>query len=62
MPWAQVLLEHLAGWVHSVPREQLEPLESLVLEELAVQPVLRVQRVCLVLRELPAPRRTGWGR
>ena len=26
------------------------------------QPVLRVQRVCLVLRELPAPRRTGWGR
>lgn len=56
MPWAQVLLEHLAGWVHSVPREPL------ALEELAVQPVLRVQRVCLVLRELPAPRRTGWGR
>ena len=21
VPWAQVLLEHLAGWVRSVPRE-----------------------------------------
>jgi len=34
VPWAQVLLEHLAGWVRSVPRERLEPL---VLAELAVQ-------------------------
>jgi len=26
VPLAQVLLEHLEGWVHSAPREQLEPL------------------------------------
>ena len=39
MPWAQVLLEHLEGWVHSVPREPL------ALEELAVQPALRVRPV-----------------
>ena len=56
MPVVQVLLEYLEGRVHSALREPL------ALEELAVQPVLRVQRVCLVLRELPAPRRTGWGR
>ena len=34
VPWVQVLLEHLAGWVRSVPRERLEPL---VLGELVVQ-------------------------
>lgn len=39
MPWAQVLLEHLEGWVHSVPREPL------ALEELAVQPALWVRPV-----------------
>ena len=34
VPWVQVLLGHLAGWVRSVQRERLEPL---VLAELAVQ-------------------------
>ena len=38
VPWAQVLLEHLAGWVRLVPRES------------AVQPALRVR---LVLQERP---------
>ena len=26
VPWAQVLLEHLAGWVRSVQQERLVPL------------------------------------
>ena len=39
VPWAQVLLEHWAGWVRLVPRES------------AVQPALRVR---LVLPELLA--------
>ena len=57
MPWAQVLLEHLEGWVHSVPREPL------ALEELAVQPALRVRPVLQERRGLvlvpPGPG-CGW--
>ena len=58
VPWAQVLLEHLEGWVYSEPREPL------ALEELAVQPALRVRPVLReqkVHLELLVPRRTGRG-
>lgn len=46
VPLVQVLLEHLEGWVHSVPREQLEPL---VLEELVAQ-LVRLVLLALQVR------------
>ena len=50
VPWAQVLLEHLAGWVRLVPRES------------AVQPALRVRLVLQERRGLVlVPMRPGCG-
>ena len=55
MPWVQVLLGHLAGWVRSVQREQLV---LPVLGELVVQlvrPVPRALWVRLAVLELLVP-------
>ena len=73
VPLVQVLLGRLVGWARLVLRELPVLGESAV--QLAgsvpteqkvhlarAQPVLRVQRVCLVLRERLVPRRTGRGR
>ena len=46
VPWAQVPAGHLEGWVHSVPRERLEPL---VLGELVAQ-LVRLVPLALQVR------------
>ena len=56
VPWALVLLGHLEGWVHLVPREPS------ALEEPAMQPALRVRPVLQERRGLVlVPMRPGSG-